>query len=127
MRTLDKIIFHCAFTPPQMDIGVEEIRQWHLAKGWADIGYHFVIRRDGSVETGRPIGMMGAHCLGQNANSIGVCLVGGMNTTGGPDSNFTLHQYVTVDSLKSIYSALTVHGHREFSPKDCPCFDVAVL
>ena len=69
--------------------------------------------------------MQGAHTLGENSDSIGVCLIGGMDKHGKADSNFTLHQYESLDSLKAHYHSLQVFGHRDFSPKDCPCFDAA--
>ncbi len=78
MREINEIIVHCSATPESMDIGVKEIRDWHVNDNkWDDIGYHFVIRRDGTIECGRSIDKAGAHCKGHNAHSIGMCLVGG--------------------------------------------------
>ena len=78
MRKINEIILHCSATPASMDIGAKEIRDWHVnGNHWRDIGYHWVIRRDGTVEKGRPEYQVGAHCLNHNANSIGVCMVGG--------------------------------------------------
>ena len=125
MRDIRKIIIHAADTPADMDIGVEEIRRWHVEeRGWSDIGYHYVIRRDGTVETGRSEDRAGAHVRGHNQDSIGICLVGGK-----PAFNFA---YVQMDALMDLVTALqetypgaSVHGHREFDPgKQCPCFDV---
>ena len=152
MRQINKIIIHCAATYPSMDIGVREIRQWHTdpppkGNGWQDIGYHFVIRRDGTVEDGRPLVLAGAHTVGQNANSIGVCLVGGLQDgTGGdanndgiideqenkfrgkPEANFTPPQWdaliILAHRLVSQYPGATVHGHDEFANKACPTFNV---
>ena len=129
MREIEKLIVHCSDTPASMDIGVAEIRQWHVEeRGWSDIGYHFVIRRDGTVEVGRPLAEAGAHTRGHNQNSVGVCLVGG----GGGFFNFTKEQ---LDALQFLYqtlgmsfSGLSAHGHRELDPsKTCPCFDVQAL
>ena len=78
MRKITKIIVHCSATPEGRDYTVADIDRWHRQKGWNGIGYHFVIYRDGSVHTGRDVEVMGAHCTGQNANSIGVCYIGGM-------------------------------------------------
>lgn len=129
-RPIDKLIIHCAATKPDMDIGVKEIRGWHVdGNGWKDIGYHHVIRRDGTLETGRPLDQVGAHCQGQNTGSIGVCLVGGIDAKGKPEKNFTeaqwskLRHYVMV--FKAEYPDATIHGHNEYDKgKACPSFDV---
>jgi len=130
-RTINKFVVHCAATKPSMDIGVEQIRDWHKnGRGWSDIGYHWVIRRDGTVEPGRNEATPGAHVRGHNQDSIGICLVGGLNEdTLAPENNFTARQF---DSLKVLIEALWqrhpragVFGHNEFNPnKACPCFDV---
>jgi hypothetical protein len=130
MRTISKIIIHCAATRPDMDVGAKEIRGWHVnGNGWDDIGYHGVIRRDGILESGRPMDQPGAHTTGHNAHSIGICLVGGLKDDGKtPDANYTLAQWATlkrvVADLRKKYPNATVHGHNEFAAKDCPCFDV---
>lgn len=128
MRFIDKVIVHCADTKPRMDIGVDEIRQWHLARGWDDVGYHYVIRRGGVIEIGRDMELVGAHTLGHNTGSIGVCLVGGMDESGESDTNFTAEQYLSLlnllKNMRAEFPNATYHGHREFSDKDCPCFDV---
>ena len=130
MRDIRKIIIHCAATRPSMDVGAKEIREWHV-KGnhWADIGYHGVIRRDGTLESGRPMDQPGAHTSGHNANSIGICLVGGVKEDGKtPESNFTPEQWATLDrvvhELLQKFPNATVHGHNEFAQKACPSFDV---
>jgi N-acetylmuramoyl-L-alanine amidase len=79
MRPINKIIIHCSATPEGRDVKIDTIRQWHIDKGWADIGYHYVIELDGQIQAGRPVELLGAHCLGQNKFSIGVCYVGGMD------------------------------------------------
>ena len=130
MRTIDKIIIHCAATKPSMDIGVAEIRKWHTSppNNWKDIGYHYVIRRNGSIENGRPVIMAGVHTKGHNAKSIGICLVGGIDDKGNAASNFTDKQWATLERLVRIlkvdYPKATVHGHREFAAKACPSFNV---
>ena len=132
---VNDIIVHCAYTKPSMDIGVAEIRQWHLDRGWADIGYQYVIRRDGMIEKGRDLDKdgnvdeeTGAHTLGHNVGSIGICLVGGMDEEGKPDCNFTWMQYRTlknlIENLQTRYPNTPVHGHRDYANKECPCFDV---
>lgn len=129
MRAIREIIIHCSATHPGMDIGAKEIREWHTAKGWQDIGYHFVIRRNGAVETGRGIEQVGAHVEGHNQYSIGICLVGGVNRSNQPDANFTWRQWASlhdlVSELKEDYTEATVTGHRAYTTKKaCPSFDV---
>jgi N-acetylmuramoyl-L-alanine amidase len=130
-RTTTKyLVVHCAATKPTMDIGLREIRQWHRERGWLDIGYHFVIRRDGSVEKGRPQDVIGAHVEGHNYESLGVCLAGGINALGKPENNFTPEQFESLRSLlaklKADYPSAQVVGHRDLDPKKaCPSFNVA--
>lgn len=129
MRNIHRIIVHCSATPPSMDIGADKIRDWHLAQGWRDIGYHYVIKRDGLVETGRPVSQRGAHCKGFNDDSIGICLIGGVDDKSTPQFNFTANQmerlfYLTLE-LQHLHPDCTVHGHNEFSSKACPSFNVA--
>lgn len=76
----NKIIIHYSETPPSMDIGVSEIRQWHIkGNGWKDVGYHIIIKRDGKKEYGRPFYVSGAHTLNHNRDSIAICWIGGMD------------------------------------------------
>ena len=78
MRKINKIIIHCTATPENRPHDVADITRWHLARGFNTIGYHYLIHIDGRIEKGRPIEKQGAHCSGQNRNSIGICYVGGM-------------------------------------------------
>ena len=129
MRHISKIIIHCAATRPSSDIGAAEIRRWHIeGNGWSDIGYHGVIRRDGTLESGRPMDQAGAHTSGQNKDSIGLCLAGGVKEDGKtPENNFTPEQWKTLErvvkELVKRFPGVTVHGHNEFANKACPCFD----
>lgn len=136
MRAITYIIVHCADTKPSMDIGFTEIDQWHEKRGWCSpsgihCGYHYIIRRDGVEETGRPESEMGAHVAGNNSNSIGICLVGGMDINGKADANFTIEQYLAlrsrVNEIRERYPKTIIEGHRAFSSKSCPCFDVKAL
>jgi hypothetical protein len=126
----DYIAVHCAATPPTMDVGRAEIDRWHRALGWLMIGYHFVIRRDGRVETGRPLEAIGSHVQGYNSNSVGICLVGGVDAKGKSEDNFTSAQFAALAELlielRKKYPKATIQGHRDFPKvaKDCPCFDV---
>lgn len=139
MREIDTLIIHCSAT----EFGNAELfNEWHLAKGWDCIGYHFVIcnayparknwvnkqpdfAADGMLETGRPVDKIGAHTLGHNQTSIGICLVG--------DRSFTGKQFDALKSLiktlKAAYPITTVNGHYEYQSaidqgKTCPNIDM---
>lgn len=128
MRTINEIIIHCTATPAGRLVTVADIRRWHRARGFTDIGYHYLVALDGSVHVGRPLSVAGAHCLGHNAHSIGVCYVGGLDAAGQPADTRTEQQRRAlrelVRGLRQRYPAATVHGHNEFAQKACPCFDV---
>jgi len=130
MRNINLIVVHCSATTPLQDIGSEEIRDWHVNEnGWSDIGYHYVIRRNGFIEDGRPIEKAGAHARGYNANSIGVCYVGGINTSGEPEDNRTqLQTQSLVTLLKKLvrqFPKAKIVGHCNLPgvAKACPSFD----
>lgn len=133
MRPIDTLIVHCSATPSDADIDAAEIDRWHKARGWAGIGYHYVIRRSGEVETGRPLERVGAHAFGHNRASVGVCLVGGVRREGKrlrPEDNFTEAQWAALRALLlellARFPKARVIGHRDVEPgKDCPSFDVA--
>lgn len=130
MRHIDEIIIHCSATPEGKDYTVDQIRDWHVrGNGWQDIGYHYVIYRDGSVHEGRPEGMIGAHTRGHNARSIGVCYVGGCAADGKTpkDTRTPAQRKALKDLVRRLlekYPGATVHGHNEFARKACPSFDV---
>lgn len=127
-REINMIIIHCAATKPTMDIGAAEIERWHRARGFFGIGYHYVIRRNGQIEKGRPIEQAGAHAINYNAHSIGICMVGGIDDKGKPENNFTDAQWTTLKTLtKELvdkYKILKIIGHNEVANKACPCFSV---
>lgn len=131
MRELKEIILHCTATKEGQDYPVEQVRKWHLDRGFNDIGYHFLIRLDGTVEAGRPLETVGAHCQGHNANSIGIAYVGGLDKNGRPKDTRTLPQKEAmrrlVYDLKQYFPRLEVHCHNEYSTKACPCFSVLEL
>ena len=128
MRKIDKIILHCSATKEGQHFTTADIDNWHRARGFAKIGYHFVVYLDGSVHKGRDISEIGAHCLGQNKNSIGICYIGGLDKNGKPKDTRTPEQKKALISLvaelKEKYPNATIHGHNEFAAKACPCFDV---
>lgn len=127
MREINQIIVHCADTPANMNVGAKEIRHWHVfGNGWSDIGYHYVIRRNGEVERGREDARVGAHCRGQNKDSIGICMVGGREY-----NNFTNKQWEALNKLigkKMVQYHIMLHnikGHYEYdSGKKCPNFNM---
>lgn len=149
MRRIDEIIIHCSDSPEGRNDKAEDIRKWHKQRGFNDIGYHYVIDLDGTVEKGRPIEQAGAHCTGHNRNSIGICYIGGaywrdgVNAKGKPikgkdgkavlmpkDTRTTLQRMAMkelVAQLREQFPHATVHGHRDFANKACPCFDVETL
>ena len=119
----DIIVIHCADTPDDRDVDMATIKKWHVEeRGWSDIGYHFVIRRNGLVEAGRDIKLSGAHAKAVNGTSVGVCLVG--------KKDFDQRQFDalrdTVQMLLKLYPDSKVIGHCDVEPKKpyCPGFDV---
>lgn len=127
MRAIKEIIVHCTATKPSVDWGVREIRNCHINdKGWADIGYHYVVRLNGYIEKGRPEWRQGAHCLGHNRHSIGVVYVGGLNQQGEKaDTRTPAQKRALLNLLKELVEKYKceIHGHNEYSSKACPCFD----
>ena len=136
------IVVHCSATLPRPDIDIKDIDRMHKERGWRSCGYHYVIPTDGRLQGGRSLNEIGAHTKGHNRVSWGVCLVGGINSSGKSENNFTHEQ---MSSLRSVLKTLKqnapqaeILGHRDLSPdldgdgvierhewiKDCPCFDV---
>lgn len=128
MRPIRKIILHCSATFPGQDVRLADITRWHQSKGWKTCGYHYVIDLDGTIENGRPIEEEGAHCSGQNADSIGVCYIGGLSLNGSPMDTRTDAQRASMvtllNELKQRFPEASIYGHNEFSNKACPCFNV---
>ena len=124
MRHINKLVIHCSDTDDSLDFSARDIREWHLKRGWSDIGYHYVIRRNGRVETGRPLEIKGSHVRGENSDSIGICLVG--------RSEFDSKQMAAVKDLVramcTVYNldpTEDVYGHYEFDiNKTCPNLDM---
>ncbi len=127
--TIHEIIIHCTATREGREVETAELRRWHKACGMADIGYHYLIHLDGRTSACRPLTKMGAHCLGHNAHSIGICYVGGLAADGRtPKDTRTPAQCTALKqllaTLRRQYPAATLHGHNEFAAKACPCFNV---
>lgn len=127
MRKITKIIVHCADTPEGRDDKAADIRRWHKARGFNDIGYHYVVDLDGTIEPGRDVTIAGAHTTGNNADSIGVCYIGGADTDMKPKDTRTEEQKTALRLLLKYlvqkYPGAKIYGHRDFSAKPCPCFD----
>lgn len=128
MRKIDKIIIHCSATKEGLKFHVSDIDRWHKAKGYKSVGYHYFITIDGEIESGRDEEEVGAHCKGQNKNSIGICYCGGLDSEGKPKDTRTPPQraamYLLLGILKLKYPDATIHGHNEFANKACPSFNV---
>lgn len=124
---------HASATPPSMDIDIDWIRDIHVNENsWSDVGYHYFIQRDGTVQQGRPEHRMGAHVKSHNKKNIGICMAGGLKEgTEEPEDNFTDAQYRALTELLTElherYPQASIRGHNEFSgheSRGCPCFDV---
>lgn len=129
-RTISEIIFHCTATPEGKDFTVADIRAWHKQRGWSDIGYHYVVYRDGRVMEGRPVGQVGAHVSGHNAGTIGVAYVGGVSADGkaAKDTRTPAQRSSLLwlrDQLMARHKGIRkVTGHNQYAAKACPSFDV---
>mgnify|MGYP003620104629 FL=1 len=128
MRKINLIIVHCSATPEGKDFTVDDITRWHKARGFKTIGYHYVIYRDGTIHGGRPVSEEGAHCVGYNKYSIGVCYIGGLAADGKtPKDTRTDAQKLSLrnllSQLKKSYPGVAIRGHRDFAAKACPSFD----
>jgi len=143
-RPIQFIAIHCSASSPKSseNMGVAELNAMHIERGFACIGYHYVIKRNGEIVRGRPKNVVGAHVEGFNSISLGVCLIGGIDTNGKPINNFTDQQFASLKvlllELQQSLPRVVIQGHRDFSPdknhdgqitqnewlKSCPCFDV---
>lgn len=130
MRSITLLIIHCSAVRPYQTSTAAQIDSWHKARGWNGIGYHYVVLRDGTIQQGRPESVIGAHCAGHNAHSIGICYEGGLDVTGAPKDTRTRAQKRALlrllRDLKQKYPHALILGHNAFTPqKSCPCFDAA--
>ena len=127
MRTISLIVIHCSAVRPDQTSSAAQIDSWHCQRGWKlGIGYHYVIRRNGEIEPGRPEWMIGAHCLNHNKYSIGVCYEGGYDARGQPADTRTPEQKAAMrqllEDLHRRYPHAVIVGHHDLNPhKDCPC------
>jgi N-acetylmuramoyl-L-alanine amidase len=129
MRQINKIIVHCSATREGENYTVDTIRSWHVdGRGWSDIGYHFYIDLYGEIHKGRDIAKIGAHCKGQNRNSIGICYCGGVEADGKTPKDTRLDcqkeaLIAVLRTLKAMYPEAVIHSHNDFARKACPSFD----
>lgn len=133
MRDIKWVVIHCSATKEGKDFDVEDIRRWHKNQGWSDVGYHYVIKLDGTIQKGREDHVIGAGVKNFNKNSIHICLIGGLDSNGDPKNTFTDAQLQSARQLaRDLQEQYTgkyfpaVVGHRDFPgvAKACPCFDV---
>lgn len=126
MRAIRKIVIHCSDSPDDRDIGVKEIDSWHRQKGWSSCGYHFVVRRDGTIEKGRPVAQIGAHVAGHNSDSIGICWIGRNSIS--DKQRAALIELVETLLIEYKLQPENVLGHKELDPhKTCPNLDMDEL
>lgn len=133
MRKIKEIIVHCSATREGKEFTVADIDRWHRERGWKGCGYHYVITLDGRVQQGRPEQIAGAHCSGRNAESIGICYIGGCDLVGKSKDTRTPAQKESMRIL--IKQLMMAHGisienvrcHNEFSTRACPSFAIQKL
>ncbi|SEV81566.1 N-acetylmuramoyl-L-alanine amidase [Prevotella sp. khp7] len=132
MRTITLIVIHCSAVRPDQTSSAAQIDTWHRQRGFhLGIGYHYVVRRNGQIETGRPEYMVGAHCQNHNSHSIGVCYEGGLDARGQPADTRTEEQKVALrrllKDLRGRYPRALIVGHHDLNPhKACPCIENVV-
>ena len=127
MRKIDRIVVHCAATPEGVHFDASDIDSWHRGRGWNGIGYHFVVLLDGTIEYGRPVETQGAHVRGYNKSSIGLCYIGGVDSSNHAKDTRTDAQKeslkLLIKTLGRLHPGVTISGHRDYSAKACPSFD----
>ena len=117
------LVVHQSATNRKQKCDVFDIHRWHIERGWSGIGYHFVIEKDGVLRSGRPLDTVGAHCKGFNSESVGICMVGGLNQQGETVDNFSDAQYKTLQTLliilKEIYKDAKIVRHKDLADTLC--------
>ena len=143
LENIHSIVVHCSATREGKNFTAKDIDKWHKARGWSGIGYHRVIRLDGSVEQGRDFTRRGAHVAGNNTNTLGICLIGGLDYAGKSKDTFSDQQFHALHNeilnIMQFCNITSIKGHRDYSPdlngdgiiqrnewiKECPCFEVS--
>lgn len=129
LKEVKYLVVHCTATRLSQRVSVEDIDRWHKAQGWSGIGYHWYVDRDGHIFPGRSEREAGAHVIGYNHCSIGICYEGGLDEQGNSADTRTPAQKAAllfiIKDLKQSYPNAVILGHRDFPGvhKDCPCFD----
>lgn len=130
-KKTDYIIIHCAATRPNQEVTIADVDRWHRKRSFFMVGYHYFIRRDGMIETGRELDQTGAHAKGYNHLSVAICLAGGVDDDLQTENNFLQPQWDSLKEilveLKELYPEAAIIGHRDLPgvTKDCPSFDVS--
>ena len=134
MRAIKLIVIHCSAVRPGQQSSAKDIDNWHKERvthgiHWKGIGYHYVVRRDGTVETGRNLADVGAHVVGHNKYSIGICYEGGLDAAGKACDTRTPEQVRAlrelVERMHAYFPEAVIVGHHDLDPrKACPCYDV---
>ena len=101
------------------DVSAEEIHDWHKNNGWSGIGYHFVIRKDGTIERGRPQEMIGSHAQGFNWESVGINVVGDFDQQE-PEAEQVESLARLIAYLSVQYGNIQIQGHCDLMNTDCP-------
>ena len=124
------LVLHCSASRCNQDYSVEQLRRDHKARGFYDIGYHFYIRKDGTMTQHRKLLEVGAHARPYNRYSIGICYEGGLDEQGKPCNTMTTEQETRLidlfRNLKILFPKAKIVGHRDLpgtTPKECPCLD----
>lgn len=128
MRSINMIVVHCSATRADCALTTEDLETIHRRRGFRGIGYHYYIRRDGTVVNTRALELVGAHAKGHNAHSIGICYEGGLDSNHKPSDTRTLPQKASLVALlrelKQMFPNVLVVGHHDLNPmKECPCFN----
>ena len=129
MRKLNKIIIHCSATPENREHNAKDMDRWHKKRGFREIGYHYFIKLDGTIEEGRALSKQGAHCSGQNRGSIGIAYCGGMSEDmkKAKDTRTPAQKESLINLMRSLIykynKDMTIHSHRDYANKACPSFD----
>jgi len=129
MKEVLYLVIHCTATRLSQRVTLEDIDRWHKSRGWAMVGYHWYIDREGKIHEGRPEKYAGAHLFHYNEHAIGICYEGGMDEKGRPTDTRTPEQkaalWFLLKDLKQSYPQAKICGHRDFPNvrKQCPVFD----
>lgn len=128
-RKINELIIHCTATDAFVPVTVNDLLKWHVTeRGFSGIGYHYFIDIKGNIIRCRPIELVGAHCKGHNAHSIGICYAGGL-LNGIPHDTRTIVQkeslHQLIQGLCITFPITKITGHNVYSNKSCPCFDAS--